>query len=140
MHRQQVARWMTHDVVSVPPDEPLFSALERMDEARIRHLLVRERDRVVGVFSNRDVIRATLRFPDGRLHLHETSVGEVMTPAPLQTTSPEASLGECADLMLRHRISALPVYRDGELVGILTSNDVLRAASRDEHQGRRPDV
>lgn len=138
--RELVAHWMTRDVVSVAPEAPLFEALELMADRRIRHVLVLAEGELAGIVSNRDVLRATALDVERRLDLHATSAGDVMTPVPLHTTRPGASLAEAAALMHGQRISALPVLEAGRLVGILTSEDVLAAVSVANVTPRRPDA
>lgn len=136
-----VSKWMTSGVVAVAPNEPLFAALERMAEDQIRHVLVLEGERLVGILSNRDVVRATLANPERKLDLHGTTVAQVMTPAPLHTVRPEDSLARAAETFLYNKVNALPVVdATGKVLGILTSEDVLRAVFLAEAPVRRPDV
>jgi CBS domain-containing protein len=53
-------------------------------------------------------------------------IGDVMTPAPLITIGPNATVREAADLMIKHNIRRLPVVEDCTLVGIITSKDLLK--------------
>ncbi len=139
---QHVGAWMTRDLVTVAPDEPLFAAVERMAERRIRHVLVLDEDgALAGILSNRDVVRAVMLHPDRRLDLHGTLVREVMTRPPLTTIGPQESLGEAADRMLELHANALPVLEGGKVAGILTSDDVLRAVAKAEREHHpRPDA
>lgn len=127
-----VQSWMTPEVVATGPDEPAIRALELMAERGIRHVLVRRGAAVVGIVSNRDVIRATGQKGDGPLDLQVHTVADIMTPAPLETTWPGATLCEAARRMRAARISALPVMDGAELVGILTTDDLLAAVAEDE--------
>lgn len=129
----------TRDLVTIAPEEPLFAALERMAERRIRHVLVVDAGRLVGIVSNRDVVRAVMR-PGSGLDLHGTTVRDVMTAAPLVTTEPERLLGDAAQQMLDARVSALPVLEAGRLVGIVTSDDLLAALARADRPRPRPDL
>lgn len=139
---QTVAKWMTREVATVGPDEPLFAAVEILAERAIRHVAVRDADArdVVGILSNRDLIRAVLQHPDRRLDLHGTRVADVMTAAPLESTAPEAPLSEAAEQMHRTRVNALLVLSGGELAGILTSDDILAAVALGGCRPARPDT
>ena len=53
-------------------------------------------------------------------------IGDVMTPAPLITIGPNATVKEAADLMIKYNIRRLPVVEDHTLVGIITSKDLLK--------------
>lgn len=137
---EHVGAVASRDLVTIAPDEPLFAALERMAERRIRHVLVLEAGELVGIVSNRDVVRAAMR-PGRALDLHGTTVRDVMTASPLVTTEPERLLGDAAQQMLDARVSALPVLEGGRLVGIVTSDDLLTALARNDHpQAPRPDL
>lgn len=126
----KVSDWMSRRVVAVSPQEPLMRALELMAEHGIRHVLVRnEHQELVGILSNRDVIRATGHGGDQPLELQQTPVERVMTPGPLETTWPGASLREAARRMREARVSALPVFQGAELLGVITTDDVLAAVA-----------
>lgn len=127
--QMKVQEWMSKQVVSVTPEEPLVRALELMAERGIRHVLVCSGSDLLGIVSNRDVIRATGQAGDQRLHLQETRVEGVMTPGPLETTWPGASLREAAGRMREARVSALPVLEGPQLVGVITTDDVLAAVA-----------
>lgn len=126
--RTLVSGWMTSHLISVSPDDELFAAVEKMAERAIRHVLVLEGGNLVGILSNRDLVRATFRDPQRKLDLHGTPVSRVMTPNPF-TIAPEASVSEAAQLMVEHAINALPVVEGGAPVGVVTSDDLLRVLS-----------
>lgn len=128
--RRLVDGWMTTQLIAVAPDAPLFEAVERMAEQAVRHVLVLEGEELVGILSNRDLVRATLRNAEQRLDLHAVSVGQVMTKDPY-TIEPEATIEEAAGRMVEHTINALPVVQAGRPAGIVTSDDLLRALSTD---------
>jgi len=136
--KDSVSHWMTREIVSTSPGEPLYAGVELMAEKAIRHVMVLEDGRLRGMLSNRDIIRATMQSESGRLDLHETRIEQVMTPGPLETTTPGTSLGVAAELMLQKRVNALPVMDRENLVGILTTEDILAAVSRCE--AKRPDL
>lgn len=141
MLKQLVGEWMTRRALQVRPDDPVFAAMEVMAEQGVRHVLVLRDDELVGIMSNRDVVRAALMHPERRLDLHQTRVGDVMTPAPLVTTWPGASLAEVAEAMRARKVSALPVMEGERLAGIITTDDVLGAvAAPDPGPARRPDL
>lgn len=73
---------------------------------------------MVGIITDRDV----------RLHYERrerTTVGAIMTPNP-RCITPEASMAEAARLLMIHKIGALPVVKESELLGIITTSDILR--------------
>jgi acetoin utilization protein AcuB len=137
-----VGEWMTRHVHHVRPEDPVFTALEVMAERVVRHVLVLGAGgQLVGIVSNRDVVRAALHDPERRLDLHGVPVAEVMTRAPLETTWPGATLRAVADQMRARRVSALPVLEGDQLLGIITTDDLLAAlAAPDAPAPRRPDL
>ena len=136
---QRVGSWMTRAVLDIAPEARLFEALEILAERRVRHVLVRSGETLVGLLSNRDIVRTSKRDEAGQLDLHATTVSEVMTPAPLHTVDPSASLADAAETMLAHHVNALPVLEGASLVGILTTEDLLRSLVSSERTAR-PDL
>ncbi len=120
----RVAEVMTREVVSLSPDQSFFEALSLLARHRFRHLLVVGADRrLVGVISDRDLLRFTTRRPT----LDSTTVSDFMK-REIVTVLPEAFLSEAVAEMLAHRINCLPVINEaGQVCGILTSTDLLRA-------------
>lgn len=114
----KVCDWMTSNVVTIDETAKLPEALTLMGRHEVRHLVVVDDGTVLGVVSERDLLR----------HLGEqTQVREVMTKKVLGV-SPAVSVSWAAALMLRNNIGCLPVLEDGEkLVGIITESDVLLA-------------
>lgn len=120
---------MRRDVVTVAPDTTLPAAIHRMGERGIRHLPVVEGDRLVGIVSDRDLKRAMgsgsgLERDERADWLDRLCVAEFMTRAVL-TIGPGFPVEDAARVMVRERISALPVTEAGRLVGIVTETDVL---------------
>lgn len=138
--RTTVQDWMTENLITVAPDEPLFAAVEQMAEQAIRHVLVCERGQLRGIVSNRDIVRATLKNSERKLELHGVTIEEVMTSGPLATVQPTTPVEEAAQLMVSNHCNALPVLTGGHPVGILTSDDLLRALSLRASAPARPDV
>lgn len=141
MLQRLVGEWMTRRVLRVRPDDPVFAALEIMAEHGVRHVLVTDGAKLEGIVSNRDFVRAAMRHPERQLDLHGARISEVMTPAPLRTTWPGATLAEVADVMRSHKVSALPVLEGTDLSGIITTDDLLAAVAQPEQApARRPDL
>ena len=133
MATPRVQDYMSSVLHTVRPEESIGSAFKKLALNRIRHLLVvDDSGNLHGIITDRDIRLAlpSLAFcPDlGELYLRleDLKVHQVMI-RELQTTTPESPLAEAVNLCLRHRIGALPVLRDGTLVGIITETDLLRA-------------
>src|SRR3989338_1100474 len=133
MSKPRVQDYMSTDLHTVRPEDSIGSAFKKLALNRIRHLLVvDEPGRLQGIITDRDIRLAlpSLAFsPDlGELYLRleDLKVHQVMARDPY-TTTPDSPLAEAVDLCLRHAIGALPVLREGTLVGIITETDLLRA-------------
>ena len=125
---------MTVKPITVSPETPMLQARQRMVDERIRHLIVVEHGRVVGIVTDRD-IRLNLPSPATSLSVWEINfllakltVGAVMTSAVLVVES-DRPIAEAARLMIDHKIGGLPVVDDGQLVGIITESDFVRAVA-----------
>jgi acetoin utilization protein AcuB len=123
---------MTRALITVGPDTSVTEARSLMAKRRIRHLLVTERERLLGMVTDRD-IRLNVASPATSLSVWELNfliakltVGEVMTKAVL-IVDPARDARDAARIMLDHRIGALPVLDGDKLVGILTETDLVRA-------------
>ena len=129
-----VSEIMQTDFVTVSLHDRLDFADQVMRLGRIRHLPVLHQGRVVGILSNRDILAASLtkvlQFGpiERRSFLRSIDVEEIMT-SRIHTISPNATLEEAAQLLLRHKIGCLPVVDPaGAPVGLITETDLLRAA------------
>ena len=106
---------MTRDVVVVSPTVSVGAAGHLMNRLKIRHLPVIEDRRLVGILSDRDLLK----------HGSGVACAEAMTAAPV-TCSPESSVGRVAQLMLEHKIDSIPIVGpSGTLTGLVTSTDLL---------------
>ncbi len=115
---------MTRAPAAVADDCSVEVAAKRMRDDGIRHLLVLDGDRLIGVLSNRDLGR--LAGDPQRPPLHSERVSRIMTENPI-TVAPETPVTEAARLLLESRIGALPVRADDAIVGIFTISDALEA-------------
>jgi len=120
---------MTREVVVVSPSVSVAAAGQMMARLGIRHLPVVDGGRLVGVLSDRDLLR------HHGAAAAQLTCGEAMTPAPL-TGRPDDSVGRVAELMLTHKIDSVPVVdAAGRLIGLVTSSDLLALlVERDQAQ------
>ena len=121
---------MQRRVITITPETTLPEALELSRRRGVRHLPVLKAGRLVGIVSDRDLKRG-MASPATALERHELAyllekvpVEELMTRAVI-TAVPELPVEEAARLMVKEKISALPVTAEGRLVGIVTETDVL---------------
>jgi CBS domain-containing protein len=131
---------MTAKPITVDPETPMLEARQRMLGERIRHLVVLDDARVVGIVTDRD-IRLNLPSPATSLSVWEinyllarVTVGGVMTTSVI-VVDPDRSIAEAARIMMEHKIGALPVVEDGRLVGIVTESDFVRIMAGSSHAG-----
>ena len=117
-----VADAMTARVLSVEPDATVQDAITRMLGAQVGSVAVCEGERLVGIFTERDVLRLAGEGADFR----QLRIGDVMTTA-LVTVSPDDDVVAAAALMQERRIRHLPVIQDGNVLGIIGIREVLRS-------------
>jgi CBS domain-containing protein len=117
----QVGAVMTTSLVAVEPDATVQEAINRMMEAHVGAVAVCDGNRLVGIFTERDV----LRLASERADLGSTLVREAMT-AQLVTATPDVTIVDAAHLMGEHRIRHLPVVEADSFVGMVGIRDVLR--------------
>jgi CBS domain-containing protein len=118
----RIADVMSLRVVSVRPDEPVQVAISRMLEENVGSVAVCEESRLVGIFTERDVLR--LAGQDGG-SFADTKVADVMTRT-LLTAAPDDDVFAAAQMMGERHIRHLPVVQDGNLLGLIGIRDVLR--------------
>lgn len=121
-----VAEFMTAHPHTVRRNQNVETARRLMQQYRIRHLPVIEGGRVVGIVSQRDV--QLFGTSDGQDPRH-VPVGEVMT-REIASVPPWTPLGAVAQQMETSRTGSVLVESEGELIGIFTTTDALRALRR----------
>ena len=120
----------TSDPLLVGPGECLRAAAREMAAHDVGAAVVEERDELLGIVSERDILRAVAQGSD----LDVTRVEEVMT-RDVVTVGPEWEVYEATAEMADHHIRHLVVRGDGDVLGILSVRDVLLAGQRVELTG-----
>ena len=120
-----VGEIMTPDVLGLEPATSLVDAARRMHERRVGAVVVSEGDRLVGIVTERDVLRAVAEGLTG-----EAIVGDWMTRGP-ETIEPEQPAEHAAVLMIHGGFRHLPVVTEGKVVGILSIRDLMRGVLDD---------
>jgi len=111
----------TRGAISLPPDGTLGKALAIMDDRKISFLIIVEKNRPVGVLTERDVVRLAVRHEVS----DQTELHKVMT-SPVHTVCKDADIFEAYDALMTHRIRHLVVTdRHGNIAGTLTQSDFL---------------
>lgn len=115
---------MTGAPSCVPPETTALELVKLFHAKQFRHLLVTDpTDRLVGVISDRDVIRCLGPDRPDRNVLAGITAAEIMS-TDLVTIHPNTPLEQAVVLMIDQGISCLPVLAEGTLVGILTNTDL----------------
>jgi CBS domain-containing protein len=117
----QVIDVMTKAIISIESRKTINDALELMVENNIRRLPVLAQGSLIGMIVQHDIEKA-LRSPEV---VCDTPVDWVMTKKVI-TVSADADLSEAIELLLKNKISGMPVVQDGRVVGILSETDILR--------------
>ncbi len=123
---------MSEQVVTISADDSLSTVEDIMTLGHVRHMPVVRGGQLVGVVSERDLLRASLSSLSEyarearRAFLQVVEIKRVMSSPPV-VIHPDASVEEAARVMAERKIGCLPaVSKDGKLVGMLTETDVLR--------------
>jgi CBS domain-containing protein len=119
-----------HAVHTVTPSEMVSVAVRKMTQSEIGALPVIEHGKLVGIFSERDVL---IRIVDQGLDPDTTPVGDVMTPSPKSITSSQ-EVREAMRLMSKGRFRHLPVVDGDALVGLISIRDAMAWVIRDQEQ------
>jgi len=122
---------MTKDIDTLNVTDTLIIAEDIMVLGEIRHLPVVHGDRLVGIVTQRDILRASLssliehRPEDRSAFRRGVSVAEMMT-SPVITVTPDVTVNEAAEIMAERKIGCLPVVEERDrLVGLVTETDIL---------------
>lgn len=108
------------DVFTVSPATSLLNAVRLMIERKVGALLVTKDDSIVGMFTERDFLRASMR-PDKTLA--ELTVAEFMT-SDLVIVTPQLDINDCLAIMTHKHCRHLPVMDQGKLIGIISIGDI----------------
>jgi CBS domain-containing protein len=110
------------NVWSIAPKASVYEALEIMADKNVGALLVIDKGKIVGIFSERDYARKVILKGKSS---KKTSVGELMT-REVSYVEPGDSMEHCMALMTAKRIRHLPVMENNQLVGIVSIGDVVK--------------
>ena len=140
----RIGQYMTTSLLTVRENDPLELVASIMDWERIRHVLVEDdHRRLVGIVSYRKLMRLITDDPQKTGALNGIRSGDdpipvraIMQADPI-TVTPETLTLDAIELMKDRNVSALPVVKDGLLVGIVTERDYMRIAAQLLERGLR---
>jgi acetoin utilization protein AcuB len=122
---------MTEKLITIDEDTPIMKAFQIMKDNNIRRLPVVKGEKIRGIVTDRDMKEATpskatsLDVHEIYSLLSEIKVKDIMSK-DLLTIGPDESIEKAAMLMLKKKVSGLPVMESGKLVGIITQTDIFR--------------
>jgi len=122
MAEDTLAAIMTRRLVTADADSDALTAIQRMVRADIGAVLVRRGKRVVGIITERDLLRMAAKGKS----IVGKPVSAVMPRRKLITAKPEDPPLRALELMARHKVRRIPVARAGNVVGIVTERDVVK--------------
>jgi CBS domain-containing protein len=119
---KQLLKERTDCIWTIAPQDTVYRALEIMAEKNIGALVVVEKEKVVGMFSERDYARSVvLKGKSSK----DTSVGELMD-SNVCYVRPEQTIDECMALFTKKRVRHLPVLEMEKLVGLVSIGDAVK--------------
>ena len=150
---------MNIDVITCKPDDPISTLVDLFKNNHISGMPVVENEKVVGIVSETDLlklfktpdfsvdmllpspfeiiempIRSVIRFEEFKKALediHMKPVRDIMKKK-IYSISPDSSLEDASNMMVKHRVNRLPVIEKGKLVGILVRSDIIRGLSKEQ--------
>jgi CBS domain-containing protein len=125
MAEDTIGQVMSKPVRTVEPDEKLSVALAAMEKYDIGNVVVVKGQKPVGIVTEGDVLRQILKGS----HVLEEPIKQVESKHVI-TASPDTTVQEALELMLKNQIRQLPVVQGGNLVGIVTDKDLMRSVLR----------
>jgi len=120
---------MSVELVTLAPSVNLIEAAHAMSVGQVGSVLVLEEGSLVGIFTERDIIRAFASHSMADA-ARTSAVATAMTRDPI-TIAPEASLGEALDLMLSGGFRHLPIVEGEALLGIVSMRDLAKNLARE---------
>ncbi|MDP1537952.1 MAG: CBS domain-containing protein [Burkholderiales bacterium] len=117
-------------VWSVTPEASVFDALKLMAEKNVGALLVMSEDKLRGILSERDYARKVILLGKSS---QEIAVRDIMSDKVV-CVGPEQTVDECMALMSGKRIRHLPVLAGGQVIGVLSIGDLVKALIEEQQQ------
>ena len=110
-------------VWTISPDASVFEGLQMMADRNVCALVVVDGGQPVGMLSERDYARKIILVGKAS---RDTAVREIMS-SPVVSVSPRQSVGGCMKLMTEKRLRHLPVIEDGQMIGLVSIGDIVKA-------------
>jgi CBS domain-containing protein len=117
-----ILRGKGSEVITIAPTATVMDAARIMTDKRIGAVLVLDKGRVVGVVSERDIVRTVANKGVAALYFE---VHQLMT-SDVFTSSRDATIDEMMAIMTERRIRHIPIVEDGQLYGLVSIGDVVK--------------
>lgn len=111
---------MNRNVIATKPDTSIRKAAEIMSQRHIGSLIVLEDEKIAGIITNTNVLRAVAEKKDP----DATAVADVMAKDVI-TIEPGKKIEDAVELMIKYKIKKLPVVENEKLVGVVTASDII---------------
>jgi len=129
MMNEAISTIMSTQLITLTPEDTLGKAREILLSKRVHHLPVVEGKKLVGMVTSWDMFKLGLSAAE----YQNTKVRDVMT-RKLATLEPDQHIGAAAEVLMEHLFHAIPIVNEaGDLVGIVTSYDILRYCYQKEY-------
>jgi|LGVE01.1.fsa_nt_gb CBS domain-containing protein len=123
---------MTTQLITIQETDSLEHARKIFEKNKIRHILVFNKENLVGILSNHDLLRVSFgdTYGDDQANMDDAIVNmltikDVMRHKPI-TISPNSSIEDAIYVLLNRRFHSLPVVENNVTVGIVTTTDFLK--------------
>ena len=129
MMNEPISTIMTREVITVGPNDSLTVAQEIFLIHKIPHVPVVENKKLVGIISSYDLVKLGKSFDEYK----DIKIREVMTKG-IATLEPNDKIGSAAEVFMEHLFHGIPITNArGEVVGIVTTHDILKYFYRREY-------
>jgi acetoin utilization protein AcuB len=133
-----ISAFMTKNPVSVTPDDSISLVKQIFEKNRFHHIVVLDDGKMVGIISKSD-FNAYFKYLNKHFDtdfinntlLSTNKVSEIMTPK-VARLEPDDTLAVAVEVFKENRFHALPIVKDGEVVGIVTIHDIICALSKEK--------
>ncbi|MCF8240963.1 MAG: CBS domain-containing protein [Melioribacteraceae bacterium] len=110
-------------LIYVDPGSTIYDAVLKMDEKKIGAMLVKENDKIVGIYTERDLLKNSA---DPNFDIRSSKISEKMSTELIKVEA-DVTIYKMMDIFLGRRIRHLIVEKNGEFLGVLSQGDVVRA-------------
>ena len=124
---KEIIQYKGENVYGIAPEATLEDVVQTLVANNCGSLVVRDGDRLVGIITERDILRVTAAKVGP---LESLAVTDFMTK-DLITGTPDSTINEAMDLMTHNRIRHLPILENGRLVGLVSIGDLVKSHRRE---------